>query len=626
MTFADSGQLGSGARIRVPGRRLRLPLFMGLVGTTTAWGALLMLRIMGVGGITPLEAVILVLFALTFGWISVAFWTGIFGFVLTVLGRDPLTLGRRSAAPHMWPGAPSPVSPDQPPTATSCPLTTRTAVVMPARNEDPIRVLGGFSAMLASLERTGCGEHFHLFLLSDTSDPTLAEREESAWQTWRAAVDHPDRLFYRRRTSNQGRKAGNLEDFCRRWRDDYDFMVVLDADSVMSGETLVGLACTMEANPDAGLLQTVALPARQSALFGRILQFAGHLYTPMFAAGQAFWQGDGANYWGHNAIVRLQPFARHCELPVLSGRPPLGGEILSHDFVEAALLGRAGWRSYLLAGMQGSYEEVPETITDFAIRDRRWAQGSLQHLRLLRMRGIRPVNRVHFLLGAMGYLSSVFWLLMLMAATSYVLYFHDRPGALGGGGGPAFLADRITPGSVTLPSLLAITVALLFLPKFLGLGIALLGRRKEFGGAVWLVTSAILEACFAILLAPVMMMLHSGFVAGILGGLNVRWSAQVRGLRRVSWREAWSQSAGVLAVGAVWGGTTLAISPGFFLWLTPIFAGILLSPVLFRWTGSERLGMVSRNQGYFLAPTEVSPPSELTDASHRIGVFSRTGS
>jgi len=626
MTFADSVQFRSAVRIQVPGRRLRLPLFLGLVGVTTAWGALLMLQIMGADGITPLEAVILVLFALTFGWISVAFWNGIFGFTLTVLGRDPLTLGRRSDVPDLWPGAPPPVSPDQPTPPMGGPLTTRTAVVMPALNEDPARVLGGLSAMLESLERTGFGEHFHLFLLSDTSDPTLVEREESEWHAWRAAVDHPDRLIYRRRRSNEGRKAGNIVDFCRRWGDDYDFMVVLDADSVMSGETLVGLARTMEANPDAGLLQTVALPARQSALFGRILQFAGHMYTPMFAAGQAFWQGDGANYWGHNAILRLQPFARHCELPVLSGRPPLGGEILSHDFVEAALLGRAGWRSYLLAGMRGSYEEVPETITDFAIRDRRWAQGSLQHLRLLRMRGIRPVNRVHFLLGAMGYLSSVFWLLMLMAATSYVLYFHDRPGARGGGGGPVFLSERIAPGSVTLPSLLVITAALLFLPKFLGLGVTLLERRSEFGGALRLVASAMLEAVFAVLLAPVMMMLHSGFVAGILGGLNVRWSAQVRGLRRVSRREAWSRSTGILAIGAVWGGTTLAISPGFFLWLTPIFAGIFLSPALFRWTSSDRLGMVSRNRGFFLAPTEVSPPAELTDASRPLGTFSRTGS
>jgi len=618
MTFADSQGSGTAGPIQVPGRHLRLPLFVGLVGTTMAWGALLMLRIMGVDGITPLEGVILVLFAVTFGWISVAFWTGIFGFTLTVLGLDPLSLGRRSDCPDMWPGAPSPGAPGP------RPLRTRTAVVMPALNEDPSRVLGGFSAMLESLERTGCGENFHLFLLSDTTDATLAEREESAWDAWWAACDHPERLFYRRRRSNEGRKAGNLADFCRHWGDRYDFMVVLDADSVMSGETLVGLARTMEANPDAGLLQTAPLPARQSALFGRILQFAGHLYTPMFATGQAFWQGDGANYWGHNAILRLQPFARHCELPVLPGRPPMGGEILSHDFVEAALLGRAGWRSYLLAGMRGSYEEVPETITDFAIRDRRWAQGSLQHLRLLWMRGIRPVNRVHFLLGAMGYLSSAFWLLMLMAATSYVLYFDGRAGAQDGGGGPVLLIDRIAPGSVTLPSLIGITATLLFLPKILGLAIALLGRRREFGGAIRLAFSAMLEAVFAVLLAPLMMMLHSGFVAGILGGVNVRWHAQVRGLRRVSWREAWSRSAGVLAVGAAWGGATVAISPAFFLWLTPIFAGVLASPALFRWTSSHRLGRVSRNRGLFLAPTEVSPPPELTDESHRLGAFSRT--
>ena len=169
-------------------------------------------------------------------------------------------------------------------------------------------------------------------------------------------------------------------------------MVVLDADSVMTGRTLVELVRTMEANPRVGLIQTVPIPARRDTLFGRLVQFAASLYSPMLATGQSFWHTDAANYWGHNAIVRIRPFVEHCTLPVLPGAPPLGGPLLSHDFVEAALMRRAGWGVYLLPSIGGSYEEVPANILDYAKRDRRWTQGSLQHLRLLRDAWPAPVE------------------------------------------------------------------------------------------------------------------------------------------------------------------------------------------------------------------------------------------
>ena len=275
--------------------------------------------------------------------------------------------------------------------------------------------------MLDSLARTGHGEQFDLFLLSDTTDPSIARAEEAAWTTLREQTSHPTALHYRRRAANIGRKAGNIEDFCRRWGGDYDFMVVLDADSIMTGTAVVQLVRAMEASPSAGLIQTVPIPARRTTLFGRLMQFAGCLYSPILATGQSFWQTDTANYWGHNAILRVKPFMDHCGLPVLPGRPPLGGTILSHDFVEAALMRRAGWQVYLLPSIGGSYEEAPENVVEYAKRDRRWTQGSLQHLRLLMTRGFRFVNRLHFLLGAVGYLSSVVWLLMLFASTAYVL-------------------------------------------------------------------------------------------------------------------------------------------------------------------------------------------------------------
>jgi membrane glycosyltransferase len=585
--------------IPIPGRRLRLPFFLGLVTVTTLGGALLMLDIMRANGITPVEGLILVLFTSTFAWISVAFWTAVLGFVLQALGRSPLSLGPSGSRVTGAAGG-----------SGARRLSTRTAVVMPAHNEDPGRVLEGLASVLDSLERTGAAEHFHLFFLSDTTDPEIAAREEEAWEAWRERADRPEALFYRRRASNQGRKAGNIADFCRRWGPEYDFMVVLDADSVMRGETLVALAAAMEANRDAGLIQTVPVPARQGTLFGRLLQFAGCLYGPMFATGQSFWQGDGANYWGHNAILRVRPFIDHCRLPVLSGGPPMGGEILSHDFVEAALLRRAGWKTLLLPELPGSYEEVPGNLVDYATRDRRWAQGSLQHLRLLHVRGLRPINRLHFGLGAMGYLSSVLWLLMLLASTAYVLLAEHGPDP-SSGASPTLLADWSLPEAASLVPLLAVTGIVLFLPKALGLMLALGSPAKGFGGRWRLAVSALLEALFAILVAPVMMMVHTRFVTGILAGRNVRWKAQVRGGRAVESGEAWRWTTWIALAGALWAGVTLVLSPFFFLWLTPIFAGLLLAAPLVRWTSSRRLGASTRRWGLFLVPSEVTPPAEL---------------
>ena len=582
------------AAIRLPAMRLRRWLYVALVATTTLAGAAMMLDIMRAGGVTLLELVVLALFTATFGWIAMPFWNAVIGFTLALLRRDPLTLQ------PLQPQAPS-VADDA---AHADPGAPRTALVMPVHNEDPARVTAGLAAMLRSLQRAGHGGCFDLFLLSDTTDPAIAAAEEAAWAALCRRMGAAG-MHYRRRAANSGRKAGNIADFCRRWGARYDFMVVLDADSIMTAAALLALARAMEANPRAGLIQTVPLPARRTTLFGRFIQFAGCLYGPLLAAGQAWWQTDTANYWGHNAIIRVAPFSARCGLPVLPGRPPLGGAILSHDFVEAALMRRAGWDVYLLPLMDGSYEEAPGNVVDYARRDRRWCQGSLQHLGLLAVPGFHPLNRLHFLLGAAGYLSSVAWLLLLLASTLYVLPSAPAVGT------PVLWIPRSWPGPAV--PLLAVTAGLLLTPRLLALLQVLAARRARFGGAPRLLAGTLLETLFAVVVAPVMMLYHTRFVASVLAGRDIRWEAQVREGDTLGWREAWAGGGWwITLAGVVWGAVTLYASPAFLIWLSPILVGLLLAAPLIRWTSSRSLGAWTRRRGLLLVPSETAPPPELT--------------
>ena len=592
-------------RIRVPLAGIRSWLFFGPVAVTTLVGVGMMLDIVQANGLTPLEVIILGLFAVTFGWISIAFWNAVIGFALITLRRDPLSLECSATGP-----------------TARCPIVTRTALAMPVYNEDPVRTLNGLAVMLRSLARTGQGDRFDLFLLSDTTDSDIARGEEATVQTLRQQFNNYEGIRYRRRPTNIGQKAGNIEEFCRRWGSCYDFMVVLDADSIMTGSTLVKLVRTMEDNPGAGLIQTVPIPARRGTLFGRLLQFAAQLYSPILATGQSFWQTNSANYWGHNAIIRVAAFKALCRLPVLPGRPPLGGAILSHDFVEAALLRRGGWSIYLLPGIGGSYEEVPGNIIDYTKRDRRWCQGSLQHLRLVLLPGWHWMSRLHFLHGAMGYVSSVFWLLMLLASTLYVVLPQINADSYLEASYPIWTdwpssAEILGMSAREIVPLLGVTVGLLFLPKVLALILALGRERQSFGGGTRLVLSAILEMFLAVVVAPLMMMYHTRFVVSVLSGHNIQWEAQARVERTISWKDACVGTVGVVAVGVAWTSFTLYFSPGFFLWLTPIFAGMLLAAPLVRWTSSESLGESTRRWGLFLVPSETVSSPEFKTFSWR---------
>jgi membrane glycosyltransferase len=513
-----------------------------------------------------------------------------------LLGADPAGIDPREAAGRRLQG--------------------RVAIVMPIHNEDPQRVAAGLEAVWCSLAREADRGAFDLFILSDTTDEEIAATEERLWQRLVAAHAAEGRVFYRRRRDRSRRKAGNIADFVRRWGAAYECMVVLDADSIMSGRTLVTLARLMEAHPEVGILQSLPLPAGRLTLFGRLIQFGTRLQSPMLTAGLAFWQLGESNYWGHNAILRVRPFAEHCQLPLLTGSPPLGGEILSHDFVEAAFMRRAGYQVRQLPDIGGSWEEVPANVIDYAARDRRWTQGNLQHARVLWFGGLHPMSRLHFLSGIMAYVSSPLWLGLLLLSTVLAVRESGKT------------TQYFLPGLASLfphwPQiraeetllLVGLTLAVLLLPKVLGAALAIGDRtmRRQFGGSLRLCTGLLLEQLFSVLLAPTMMLFHSAFVLQTLLGRSVGWSAQQRTDRGVTFKEAFARQKWQLALGVVWAAVLLCFAPHFFLWLTPVLVGLLLGMPLTVLTSNSRLGRLLLRAGLLQVPEEAAPPPELVAA------------
>ncbi|HEX7763999.1 MAG TPA: glucans biosynthesis glucosyltransferase MdoH, partial [Cellvibrio sp.] len=591
---ADLSQLPADA-IRIPGKSLRRYIYVILSLLTAVSGVYIMFDILSANQLNTLEAIILVLFGISFSWLSLAFWSGVFGFVLQMLRIDPLSLKSTKG-----------LVPD------NTPITTRTAVVMPVYNEDTHRVIAGFEATLRSLESTGEIANFDFFLLSDTTNLSIAQAERDAWQLLQERLgDLGKQAFYRRREKNIGRKVGNLAEFCQRWGANYEHMIVLDADSVMAGDCLLKMVRAMQANPRCGLIQTIPIPVRQTTFFGRFVQYAAVLYSPMLATGLAFWQSDAANYWGHNAIIRMRAFIDHCGLPTLAGKAPFGGDILSHDFVEAAMLRRAQWDVFLLADLEGSYEEVPCNIIDYAKRDRRWVQGNIQHLGILDTKDLHPISRLHFLLGAVAYITSLIWMLMLVLSTADAVvrainanvYFTE-----------AYQLYPNWPIAKTelIIALIVLTTVLLMGPKLLGVIVTLTHRRKQFGGTWAILKSTFLETLFAVLIAPIMMVYHAYFVISVLLGFKVNWDSQEREGRLLPWGECIARTSKMTFAALLWGYVTYTYAPIFFWWLLPVLTGLVLSAPLVRYSSSLDWGRGARERKIFLTPNETSEDPVLT--------------
>ncbi|CAK9884652.1 MAG: Glucans biosynthesis glucosyltransferase H [Candidatus Erwinia impunctatus] len=541
-----------------------------------------------------LQTGILFLFAVLFCWVSAGFWTALMGFLQLLIGKDKYSISYGTTGSE-------PINPQH-----------RTALIMPICNEDVERVFAGLRATWESVLRTGEQEHFDVYILSDSYNPDTVIAEQKAWMELIRDVGGEGRIFYRRRRRRVKRKSGNIDDFCRRWGSQYSYMVVLDADSVMSGSCLTGLVRMMEANPSAGIIQSSPKASGMDTLYARCQQFATRVYGPLFTAGLHFWQLGESHYWGHNAIIRVKPFIEHCALAPLPGAGSFAGSILSHDFVEAALMRRAGWGVWIAYDLPGSYEELPPNLLDELKRDRRWCHGNLMNFRLFLVKGMHPVHRAVFLTGVMSYLSAPLWFMFLALSTALqVVHKTVEP--------QYFLQPRqlypVWPQwrPELAIALFSTTLVLLFLPKLLSVVLIWCKGAKPYGGAVRVFASLCLEMLFSVLLAPVRMLFHTVFVVSAFLGWEVVWNSPQRDDDATSWQEAFRRHGSQMLLGLVWALGMGALDLHFLWWLSPIVFSLILSPFVSVFSSRASLGLASKKRKLFLIPEEYSPPQELSD-------------
>lgn len=575
---------------------LRRLYVFGTTATMTLVATWMMAQVLARGGVSVLEACLLGLFVLLFAWVA-------FSFVSSLAGLQALLRGRRKLGIH--PDAPLPE------------LHSRTALLMPTYNEDPRRMMAGLQAIIESVVATGQLERFDFFVLSDTTREAIGKAEEQEFARLVAATGTTGRLFYRRRANNAGRKAGNIADWVRRFGGAYPQMLILDADSLMTGEVIVRLVSAMEKHPGVGLIQSLPAVVGGRTAFARMQQFGGRVYGPVMAYGVAWWHGAESNYWGHNAVIRTRAFAEQAGLPELPGRKPFGGHVLSHDFVEAALMRRGGWAAHMVPYLHGSYEEGPPTLTDLLIRDRRWCQGNLQHSKVVTAAGLHWISRVHMLVGIGHYFTAPMWAMLMLIGMAIPLvrggmdlaqelHLHLSPLHYWRG-----LDER---GVLWV---FVVTMTVLLAPKLMGY-VAMLASRGErigCGGALRAFVSVLLETVLAALMAPVVMYVQSRGVAEVLAGKDSGWDAQQRDDGGVSWRALLRSYGGLSVFGLAMGAMAYAVSPSLAAWMAPVVIGMALAVPVVGITSSRKVGDWLRRHRLLSIPEESVPPPVLVRAA-----------
>ncbi|WP_374446909.1 glucans biosynthesis glucosyltransferase MdoH [Stella sp.] len=574
----DATMAGAGAERGITRRRMLYAAVSMASGLALAGLAAAALR---PGGFDGWDAAILLLFVVTVPWGVIGFWNAAIFLWLRFTAADAVAAVAPFARPSRPAGRPA----------------GRTAILMCVRNEDPAGAFGALSRLMADLAQGGHRDQFHAFVLSDTDRPDIAAAEEALAAA--IAARHP--VTYRRRTANEGFKAGNIRDFCLRWGGEYAFMVTLDTDSIMSADAIRRLVGIMEANPRFGIVQTLVTGMPSTSLFARLFQFGMRLGMRSYTLGSAAWQADCGPYWGHNAIIRVAPFTRHCHIPRLSGRPPFGGDVLSHDQIEAALMRRAGWEVRVLPEEGGSWEANPPTLVEFVRRDLRWCLGNMQYVRLVGMPGLLPGSRFHLWLAMLMFFGAPAW-----TAFFAVLAWRSATQPEG-----AAIFDPVLG-----PALLAIVLVFVFAPKFATAIDVLLHRdeRRSFGGAPRFLAGFAAEFVFSLLLFPITTLAHTLFMLGLPFRRRAGWTGQARADHAVPWavalRTLWRQTL----AGAVGTAVFLAGSWEAWAWGQLGLAGLLLAVPFAVATSVPRLGRWAARVGFCRLPEETAPPPELVAA------------
>ncbi len=563
---------------------LRRRLFALLVTGTLLVATALMIWTLSAGGFDALDAVITGLFALTVPFNAIAFWNAVVGLWLMRTSPDLA----RAVCPALLDAG------------DRGPIIASTAILSCIRNEDAATVGRNLDLMIEGLVEAGVAGQFHVYVLSDSDWPECIAAEASRMAELADRWHGRMAVTYRRRVDNPGFKAGNIRDFCERWGAEHDFMLVLDADSLMAPDVILRMVRTMQAAPELGILQSLPAGLPTASAFARPLQFGMRMLMNGFTAGNAWWQQDVGPYWGHNAIIRMQPFMEHCHLPPLPGRGPLAGWVLSHDQVEAALMRRAGYEVRVMLLDAGSWEETPTTLTEYLRRDLRWCHGNMQYFKLWRLPGLHPVSRVNLLLATGGFIGSTAWVLLMVLLA--------LPMALDSG--PTFLPG---PGLAVF----ALSMGMAFAPKLAALLETALDAdlRARFGGGVRLLVSALGDMAFSVLMAPILAVGHAFFITGLFFGRAAVWGAQRRVVHWVqplaALRRLWPQTL----FGALGVGWFAYFSPPGALFFSPFFAIALLAVPIAVLTSVPALGRLTAVVGLWRVPEESAPPS-LISALH----------
>ncbi len=480
----------------------RRAVFAGLVLVTMAALMSLLAVALSADGLGALDIALLAMFLITLPWTVIGFWNAAIGFLILRFARDPVAAVTPAAAR---------VRGDEPITAT-------VALLACIRNEDPGRVIRNLAPMLGGL--ASVGSRFHLYVLSDTDDPSIAAGEETSFGDLAAQWRDRIAVTYRRRADNAGFKAGNIRDFCLRWGGHHDFAVTLDADSFIPGSAILRMVRIMQASPEIGILQGLVVGMPSTSAFARIFQFGMRLGMTSYTLGSAWWQGDCGPHWGHNSVLRLQPFTAHCQIPPLPEGGPLGGHVLSHDQIEAVLMRRAGYEVRVLPDEILGWEENPPTLLEFIRRDIRWCQGNMQYWRFLALPGLKLVSRYQLAFAILMFLGSPAWMALLVLGTIGVTA-AQKP------------SDFIAPDAGL--AILVIVLVMWFAPKIATVidTLARAGVRKRHGGGPLFLVNVAIETLFFIMLSPIMWFAHTVFLATLVfrrsvGRGSVGWGVQTR--------------------------------------------------------------------------------------------------